>query len=497
MPADSAPRLTLPVDPLSEEPIRYPVVGPNGKLYDWHHLRNWWEDHDTTPESDDPLNKKIAIFHRPLIHYLKSHPPANTANTALAALGARENSSVPILKRLNNAIDTFFIRLLERPAFMWFLGRRPTDQQTKLWLRLLEFTLLFFLIAGAYFFLAILGYSALGPALFSLTGMPLLLVGFIALTFKSLLGLYLVNVLFAHKTLLDRFAQNAPLKIRSWLKIPVKSVSISTNYQTSLRENASNQLPVNSPKAFICPITHRMMRFPVMLASGYVCEFDAAVSLLKEENPQCPVTKKPLSKAILFADFALQGLIENHLSENPTHKIYQNVTVDDPNATLAFNSLSQNYYATLSLSATNKATEDKTLEGPKYTGSNWRCCEAVMFIILSFSLLGPIMVGLIFGIVDLPLACCMVLSWILALQACWADKTLCHRIALKAQRGMHHLQLNKHPFVRRTTFKTNKSSAPLPPTGTRRRNSRVQSAPTPRPVTRGSMGASSRQSSPT
>lgn len=60
---------------------------------------------------------------------------------------------------------------------------------------------------------------------------------------------------------------------------------------------------IEIPPAFICPITHELMREPVISRYGQSYERSAIIEWLKSGHHSCPLTRQPLT---------LQGLVTNH-----------------------------------------------------------------------------------------------------------------------------------------------------------------------------------------
>ena len=75
-----------------------------------------------------------------------------------------------------------------------------------------------------------------------------------------------------------------------------------------------------TPNNFKCPITHDIMRDPVIAADGHSYEREAIerwLTMHREQNPRSPMGAGPLQHRSLQANIALRGAIEQFMSERP------------------------------------------------------------------------------------------------------------------------------------------------------------------------------------
>jgi len=70
------------------------------------------------------------------------------------------------------------------------------------------------------------------------------------------------------------------------------------------------------PPCFLCPITHEIMRDPLMSRSGHSFERQAILTWLVEHNHTCPLTRQPLNASALIPNRALQMRIEAWCVQN-------------------------------------------------------------------------------------------------------------------------------------------------------------------------------------
>lgn len=71
-----------------------------------------------------------------------------------------------------------------------------------------------------------------------------------------------------------------------------------TNSRTPTREIDRLHVENRAPPRFICPISGRIMRDPVILTTGTTCDRGALERYLAKGHKRCPVTKRPLKKPI-------------------------------------------------------------------------------------------------------------------------------------------------------------------------------------------------------
>jgi U-box domain len=64
------------------------------------------------------------------------------------------------------------------------------------------------------------------------------------------------------------------------------------------------------PEDFRCPITHEVMRYPLMTRSGQSFERNAILTWLECHNHQCPLTRKTLNITNLIRNLSLQVRID-------------------------------------------------------------------------------------------------------------------------------------------------------------------------------------------
>jgi U-box domain len=70
------------------------------------------------------------------------------------------------------------------------------------------------------------------------------------------------------------------------------------------------------PEGFLCPITHEIMREPLMCRSGLSFERAAIISWLYDHNNACPITRERLSPRDLVSNNALRVKILAWREEN-------------------------------------------------------------------------------------------------------------------------------------------------------------------------------------
>ena len=71
------------------------------------------------------------------------------------------------------------------------------------------------------------------------------------------------------------------------------------------------------PNMFICPISHEIMKDPVVDPEGNSYE-RSAIEMWLSTNETSPVTRAPLISANLAPNRALRNAIEEYMSKNPT-----------------------------------------------------------------------------------------------------------------------------------------------------------------------------------
>jgi hypothetical protein len=64
------------------------------------------------------------------------------------------------------------------------------------------------------------------------------------------------------------------------------------------------------PSHFFCPITHEVMREPLMSKNGIRYESSAIMDWLASHNNTCPMTRQPLNVSVLMRNRRLQGEIQ-------------------------------------------------------------------------------------------------------------------------------------------------------------------------------------------
>jgi len=67
---------------------------------------------------------------------------------------------------------------------------------------------------------------------------------------------------------------------------------------TPTRELDRMQIENRAPPRFMCPVSGRIMREPVILETGTTCDRVAMEKWLAKGHKRCPVTKRPLRKPI-------------------------------------------------------------------------------------------------------------------------------------------------------------------------------------------------------
>jgi hypothetical protein len=71
----------------------------------------------------------------------------------------------------------------------------------------------------------------------------------------------------------------------------------------------------NIPEIYLCPISLQLMTDPVINPYGITYNRDSIEKWLKKSDKD-PVTKKKLTKNMLFPNYALKSLIEEYIKEN-------------------------------------------------------------------------------------------------------------------------------------------------------------------------------------
>lgn len=72
----------------------------------------------------------------------------------------------------------------------------------------------------------------------------------------------------------------------------------------------SETATTNIPDGFICPITHAVMKEPLMTKEGFCFERKAILEWVLA-NGTCPLTRQPLSSTQLVPNHALKNRIQN------------------------------------------------------------------------------------------------------------------------------------------------------------------------------------------
>ncbi len=71
------------------------------------------------------------------------------------------------------------------------------------------------------------------------------------------------------------------------------------------------------PLPFLCPITHSLMRDPVIITvSGHTYERDALINHINMNNAICPISRKPFTYEHLKSNIALRDAIQDFISTN-------------------------------------------------------------------------------------------------------------------------------------------------------------------------------------
>ena len=78
----------------------------------------------------------------------------------------------------------------------------------------------------------------------------------------------------------------------------------------------SSEQEVDYPEWAICPLTHDVMRDPLMDKNGLTYEREAIAEWLLRGNATCPLTRKPLSYHMLIPNVALRLKIEQWKREH-------------------------------------------------------------------------------------------------------------------------------------------------------------------------------------
>jgi hypothetical protein len=78
----------------------------------------------------------------------------------------------------------------------------------------------------------------------------------------------------------------------------------------------SEILPVSVPDEFICPLTLEIFSDPLMSKHGHNFERNAILEWLAEGNPECPLTRKPLSPSMLFPNAQMRLKVKKWQEEN-------------------------------------------------------------------------------------------------------------------------------------------------------------------------------------
>jgi len=107
-------------------------------------------------------------------------------------------------------------------------------------------------------------------------------------------------------------------------RTPSGSVVIDVTARTGSRTAATptrdlDRLHVENraPPRFICPVSGRIMRDPVILATGTTCDRGAMECRLAKGHKRCPVTKRPLKKPIhMMPNVELRQNITNWAKKN-------------------------------------------------------------------------------------------------------------------------------------------------------------------------------------
>jgi membrane associated rhomboid family serine protease len=96
--------------------------------------------------------------------------------------------------------------------------------------------------------------------------------------------------------------RSASKKSGSHARTPSGAVSIDivarANSRTPARELDRLHVENRAPPRFICPISGRIMRDPVILGTGTTCDRGSLERYLAKGHKRCPVTKRPLKKPI-------------------------------------------------------------------------------------------------------------------------------------------------------------------------------------------------------
>ena len=91
------------------------------------------------------------------------------------------------------------------------------------------------------------------------------------------------------------------------IKLPEMSISVFFEFKDSV------------PEAFICPLTHELMKTPVIDREGNTFEKDAIEKWLADGNAVSPVTRNPMRSTDLAPNRAISNAIEEFL-EDPKSK---------------------------------------------------------------------------------------------------------------------------------------------------------------------------------
>jgi hypothetical protein len=86
--------------------------------------------------------------------------------------------------------------------------------------------------------------------------------------------------------------------------------------QKCLASGASEDRPANVPDEFICPLTLEIFSDPLMSKHGHNFERNAILEWLAEGNPECPLTRKPLSPSMLFPNVKMRLKVKKWQEEN-------------------------------------------------------------------------------------------------------------------------------------------------------------------------------------
>jgi U-box domain len=86
----------------------------------------------------------------------------------------------------------------------------------------------------------------------------------------------------------------------------------SSSYTSASRASclSDEEIILDIPQEFICPITHDIMKYPLMSRYGQTYDRDAILTWLSQHNNLCPLTRKVLHVNDLIRHRALQSQIE-------------------------------------------------------------------------------------------------------------------------------------------------------------------------------------------